>query len=91
MAKGITQLEKEADTCRKKGVDAKNRKDAVKDKVDTDKMANTPLTSVEQAFVVKIAAKMNCGRHSEMPVAADILKYSKLKNRMSIPEKGNNE
>ena len=92
MAKGRAQLQKDADAARKKNVDAKNKADAKQEKAAVDKLAKTPLTDKEQEFVTKIALRMNCGRATEMPRSAEILKYSKLKGRKDIPkpEKVNN-
>ncbi|MCK5609117.1 hypothetical protein KAR91_45000 [Candidatus Pacearchaeota archaeon] len=85
MAKGKAQLQKDADIARRKAVDAKNAADANREKKAAEKLAKTPLTEKEQAFVVKIAAKMNNGRAVDAPSSAEILKYSKLVGRKDIP------
>lgn len=84
--KGVAQLQAEGDKARRKQVDIANKKQAAKDKAIAEKVASTPLNAEERAFCEKIAAKMNCGRHVEKPQSADILRYSKLRGRMEIPE-----
>ncbi len=84
MAKNAIERESAADIARRKSVDAKHIKDAAKEKLGVDKLADTPLTNAELAFCVSIEAKMNKGRRAEAPCAADILRYSRLKGRMEI-------
>lgn len=86
-AKGKAQLQAEAEVARKKAVDAKNKKAEAKNKADTEKLVNTPLTKEERAFCLDIKSKMNNGRRTEKPCSADILRYSKLKGRMDIVAK----
>lgn len=78
MAKGQEQLQEEADNSRRKLVDAKNRAAAKKLKDDAAKLAGTPLTPEEEAFIARIAPKMNRGRHIEKPCPADITRYARL-------------
>ena len=87
MAKGKKQIQSEAETARKKAVDAKNQQAAAKDKAKTDSLANTPLTAEELAFCQEIEPKMNKGRRAERPCPADILRYSKLRGRMGVKVK----
>jgi hypothetical protein len=84
MAKGKKQIQSEAETARKKAVDAKNEQEAAKDKAKMDSLANTPLTPEELAFCQEIEPKMNNGRRDKRPGPADILRYSKLKGRMNV-------
>ncbi len=77
-AKGQEQLQSEADVSRRKGVDAKNRKDAAELETAAEKLAGKPLTAEEEAFITRIAPMMNKGRHVEKPSPADITRYAKL-------------
>ena len=87
MAKGNQQLQTEAEVARKKGVDAKNRNAAAKEKAKVDKLADKPLSKQQMSFCLDIQSKMNNGRRDQMPCSADILRYSQLKDRMGIVAK----
>ncbi len=87
-AKGVTQLQAEAQVARKKAVDAKNTADAAQATSDFDELADTPLTEEESAFCLDILPRMNEGRKIDMPCSADILRFSKLRGRMGIKAKG---
>ena len=78
VAKGQAQLQEEADNSRKKLVDAKNKAAAKKIEDDAKKLAGTPLNAEEEAFIARIAPKMNKGRHVEKPCPADITRYARL-------------
>jgi len=84
MAKGVQQLQDEGDKARRKGVDALNVKNEKKQKSEAAKLAKTPLTDKEQAFIAMIEPKMNCGRAVDKPSAAQILRYSKLVKRKDL-------
>ena len=80
-AKGQEQLQSEADTARRKAVDAKNKKDAKEALAKAEAHAKTPLTNEETAFITRIAPMMNKGRHVEKPSPADITRYAQLVTR----------
>ena len=86
-AKGVQQLQNEGDKTRRKGVDALNKKIAENQKKAAGDLVDTPLTAEEQAFVVAIAAKMNCGRPVNAPSAAEVLRYSRLVGRVDVVAK----
>ena len=87
MAKSKKQRESEADVARRKTVDAKNAQSATKEKAILDKLADVPLNAEERAFCLDIEPRMNNGRLREMPCSADILRYSKLKGRIGVVAK----
>ena len=83
-AKGVQQLQDEGDKARRAGVDALNKEIAANQKKAAGELADTPLNDEEQAFVARIALRMNCGRAIEAPSAAEILRYSKLVGRVDV-------
>ena len=84
--KNKLQLEQEYEDRRRKAVDDKNKADAATSKLSKKKLANTPLSTEEAAFCVETKAKMSNGRRADAPCAADVLRYSRLKGRMDIPQ-----
>lgn len=88
-AKAVSQmskeeLEKKADIARRARVDADNKKRASDAAKAEEKLAKTPLSSEEKAFIARIRPKMNMGRPIDQPDAADITRYSKLIKREKI-------
>lgn len=81
---GKKEAEDKADKARKAKVDKANTEAAAKAKSEQDKLASTPLTTEERAFITRIAPLMNEGRKIMQPSAADILRYSKLIKRKDV-------
>ena len=83
-AKSKEELEKIADKARKAKVDAENQEKIKKAAAEEAKLAKTPLTAEERAFITHIAPLMNEGRAIAQPSAAEILRYSKLLKRKDV-------
>ena len=75
-------LEREFDDKRKAQVDSDNAVAAKVEETKQEKLANTPLTEEERAFIAKIRPLMNKGKHG--PSAAAITRYSKLLAREDV-------
>ena len=76
--------QKRFDDLRKNKVDDKNEEHQVEAEAEEDALADVPLNEAEISFCTSIAARMNNGRRSDQPAAADILRYSKLKKRLDV-------
>ena len=48
------------------------------------RLANTPLSKEEKAFIAKIAPMMNKGRSVDQPTAAQIGRYGRLLKRKDV-------
>ena len=81
---GKKEIEDKADKARKAKVDAKNKEAATKAKAEEDKLAKTPLTDEERAFIAEIAPKMNEGRKIAQPSPAEIQRYARLIKRKDV-------
>ena len=84
MAKSQKQKEEAADKARKAAVDRENVKRAKLEEAEAAKLANTPLTDEEIAFIAEMAPKMNCGRQIDQPSPAQIGRYARLLKRKDV-------
>ncbi len=91
MAKGKRELETQAEKARKARVDVDNKKASVKMQGDLKKLADTPLNDEERGFCEKISAKMNAGRKADSPQQHEVLRYSRLRGRMSVIDPAEDE
>lgn len=82
--KSKEELEAEADASRRAQVDAKNKAAADAIAVEQAKLAKTPLTAEDLAFILRIAPLMNEGRAIKRPSAADITRYARLLKRKDV-------
>ncbi len=84
MAKGLKQIEEDAERKRKAGVNAVNKKKAQTEAAKESELANTPLTKLEREYIARIAPRLKEGRNSAQPSPAEILRYSKLIKRKDV-------
>ncbi len=83
-AKGKEELERLADEARKAEVDATNKKKVAEMAKAEAESADTPLNAEEQAFIARIAPRMNEGRKVLQPSPAEITRYSRLIKRKDV-------
>ena len=84
MAKGLEKAEKAADIARKAEVHKANvrREKLLAD--EEKRLANTPLTAEERAFIAEMMPRMNEGRSIMKPTPAEIGRLARLRKRENV-------
>ncbi len=82
--KSQTEIEAAADKARKAKVDRENIRRAKLAEEEKERLADTPLSPEEKAFIAEIAPKMNKGRSVDQPTAAQIGRYARLLLRKDV-------
>ena len=86
MAKSQMEIEAAADKARKAKVDNENKRRAKLAEEEIARLANTPLSPEEKAFIAKIKPMMNKGRSVDQPTAAQIGRYGRLLLRKDVKQ-----